>query len=172
MPLIQNKSKKSFSKNVGELMHSGKPQKQSLAIAYNIMRKNRMKKMAEGGMVAPPDQYMDEEDMGSADVDPMSHGGMAHKIAHILMSKKGYAEGGMVEDEDSDSELASLPMDDDDAVHGEPEGYDSPREDAEGMHDRAMEGEEGEPHDDDESDIRKGMLKRIMRDLHSSNYGK
>lgn len=50
MPLFQGKSKKSFSKNVETEMDAGKPQAQSLAIAYNIKRKNSgKKKMAYGG---------------------------------------------------------------------------------------------------------------------------
>ncbi len=50
MPLMQGKSKKAFSKNVSTEMHAGKPQKQSLAIAYSVQRKNK-KKMADGGEV-------------------------------------------------------------------------------------------------------------------------
>jgi hypothetical protein len=34
MPLMKGKSKAAFSYNVGELMKSGRPQKQALAIAY------------------------------------------------------------------------------------------------------------------------------------------
>ena len=54
MPLIQGKSKKAFGENVGAEMHAGKPQKQALAIAYSIKRKNqhkKHKKMAKGGEV-------------------------------------------------------------------------------------------------------------------------
>lgn len=51
MPLMQGKSKKAFSKNVATEMDAGKPQKQSLAIAYNIKRQNSRKKMAAGGEV-------------------------------------------------------------------------------------------------------------------------
>jgi hypothetical protein len=51
MPLIQGKSKKAFSENVSREMEAGKPQKQSLAIAYNIKRQNSRKKMAAGGEV-------------------------------------------------------------------------------------------------------------------------
>lgn len=66
MPLIQSKSKKAFSKNIEAEMSAGKPQKQSLAIAYNIKRKNS-KKMAKGGEVEastekrpmPDDLYSD-----------------------------------------------------------------------------------------------------------------
>jgi hypothetical protein len=52
MPLMSGKSKKAFSKNVETEMDAGKPQKQSLAIAYNINRQNTpRKKMAAGGEV-------------------------------------------------------------------------------------------------------------------------
>jgi hypothetical protein len=40
MPLIPSDSKEAFSKNVAELMHSGYPQKQSLAIAYSNQREH------------------------------------------------------------------------------------------------------------------------------------
>lgn len=45
---MQGKSKKAFKKNVEIEMESGKPQKQSLAIAFDVQRRNR-KKMAFGG---------------------------------------------------------------------------------------------------------------------------
>jgi hypothetical protein len=51
VPLIQGKSKKSFEKNLKTEMEHGKPQKQSLAIAYAMKRK--AKKMAEGGQAGP-----------------------------------------------------------------------------------------------------------------------
>lgn len=57
MPLLKSKSKKAFSKNVETEMHEGKPQDQSLAIAYSMKRKAEKKKceggeaMAEGGDV-------------------------------------------------------------------------------------------------------------------------
>ncbi len=35
MPLYKGKSKKVVSRNIRELMHSGKPQKQSIAIAMS-----------------------------------------------------------------------------------------------------------------------------------------
>lgn len=57
MPLMQGKSKQAFGHNVGAEMKAGKPQKQALAIAYSMKRRNA-KKMAKGGMVR------DEEDMG------------------------------------------------------------------------------------------------------------
>lgn len=50
MPLIHGKSKKAFQENIKTEMDSGKPQKQSLAIAYATKRAAG-KKMAKGGMV-------------------------------------------------------------------------------------------------------------------------
>lgn len=47
MPLIQKKSKKAFEHNIKAEMEAGKPQKQSLAIAFSVKRKP--KKMAKGG---------------------------------------------------------------------------------------------------------------------------
>jgi len=38
MPLIHSASKKAFSENVSELMHSDYPQKQAVAIAYSNQR--------------------------------------------------------------------------------------------------------------------------------------
>src|SRR5271170_4534574 len=50
MPLIKGKSQKSFVKNLKTEMEAGKPQKQSLAIAYAMKRKaEHRKKMADGG---------------------------------------------------------------------------------------------------------------------------
>ncbi len=55
MPLIKSKSKKAFSKNVATEMEAGKPQKQSLAIAYNVKRHAGKKHYAKGGQI-PQDQ--------------------------------------------------------------------------------------------------------------------
>lgn len=51
MPLIHGKSDRAFSQNVRTEMEAGKPQKQSLAIAYRLKRKAEHQKMAEGGPV-------------------------------------------------------------------------------------------------------------------------
>lgn len=47
MPLVKGKkasSKKGFSENVRREMHEGKPQDQSVAIAYSLARKGKKKK--------------------------------------------------------------------------------------------------------------------------------
>jgi hypothetical protein len=44
MPLKKSASKKAFSENVRAEMHAGKPQKQSVAIAYSVKRKAQSKK--------------------------------------------------------------------------------------------------------------------------------
>jgi len=51
MPLIQGKSKKAISKNIEKEMEAGKPQKQSIAIAYAVAKKNRKRKFL-GGLVS------------------------------------------------------------------------------------------------------------------------
>lgn len=56
MPLIKGKSPKAFEHNVKAEMQAGKPQDQSLAIAYSVKKKAGMKKkpqFAKGGQVPP-----------------------------------------------------------------------------------------------------------------------
>ena len=43
MPLVKGKSKKAISKNIATEMKAGKPQKQAVAIAYNVAGKSRKK---------------------------------------------------------------------------------------------------------------------------------
>ena len=43
MPLKKGKSKKVMSENIRELRHSGRPEKQSIAIAYSVKRKSKSK---------------------------------------------------------------------------------------------------------------------------------
>lgn len=65
MPLFQGKSKKSFKKNVETEMDEGKPQKQSLAIAFNVQRKNKKKGYAKGGPVSAQDEKRSSPDSES-----------------------------------------------------------------------------------------------------------
>jgi hypothetical protein len=62
MPLIKSKSKKAFQKNMEAEMSAGKPQKQSLAIAYSVKRKS---KKAAGGSVASGSRDMNMADGGA-----------------------------------------------------------------------------------------------------------
>jgi hypothetical protein len=41
MPLVQGSSKKAISENISREMHAGKPQKQAIAIAYSVARKEK-----------------------------------------------------------------------------------------------------------------------------------
>lgn len=97
MPLIKGRSNKSFSHNVKAEMDAGKPQKQSLAIAYSMKRK--AKKMAMGG-----DPDMTEDSPVESDL--MDHKKMAneteaenHDLVDSIMKKRGYSEGGMIANE-------------------------------------------------------------------------
>ena len=44
MPLVKSSSKNAFRKNINSEMASGKPQKQALAIAYDVKRKAAARK--------------------------------------------------------------------------------------------------------------------------------
>lgn len=99
MPLIKSKSKKAFSKNVASEMEAGKPQGQSLAIAYDVQRRaGKPKKMAKGGMVESEDvhpaELMDDEER-------------AESVAAAIMQRrraKKMAEGGQVDLEANNEE--------------------------------------------------------------------
>ena len=54
MPLLKSKSKKAVAENIKAEMASGKPQKQSIAIALSVQRKARAKK-AQGGEIRAAD---------------------------------------------------------------------------------------------------------------------
>lgn len=50
-----------MKKNIEAEMDAGKPQDQSVAIAYDVMRRARKRKMAQGGLVDPEDPKIDSE---------------------------------------------------------------------------------------------------------------
>ncbi len=51
MPLKKGSSKETVSANISELVHSGKPQKQAVAIALNVARDARAKRAFGGNVV-------------------------------------------------------------------------------------------------------------------------
>ncbi len=48
MPLLKGESKKTISANIRELRHSGRPQRQSVAIAYAQARRSRRRRERDG----------------------------------------------------------------------------------------------------------------------------
>lgn len=106
VPLIQSKSKKALYKNIETEMNAGKPQDQSLAIAYDIKRRNakKRKKMADGGILdaiekwhnAPDPKKEKPKDQINRDLDPVKAG----IISDVFKgkSKPKYADGGYVND--------------------------------------------------------------------------
>jgi len=110
MPLMHGKSKKAFEHNVEAEMHAGKPQKQSLAIAYSIKR-NARKKMSKGGKVGYADlgdQVMDNKSLDADDQDmEMSKKMMDVEQRLSKGGKVGYADLG-----DSTMDDTSLDADD------------------------------------------------------------
>lgn len=99
MPLITGKSPKAFSHNVKAEMAAGKPQKQSVAIAYAKAREaGQRKKLWQGGLVG------EEEDLYN--VEPMNSSGDPHTAGrkedegnmsyYSQGGRVGYADGGMV----------------------------------------------------------------------------
>ena len=87
MPLIQSKSKKAFNKNVGTEMNAGKPQKQSLAIAFSVQRKNKRKKMAQGGGLEDETPHTGKDEA---------------EMLRMKADKKAYAKGGSVQEDGMD----------------------------------------------------------------------
>jgi len=83
MPLEKGKSKAAFEHNVKAEMHSGKPMKQSLAIAYAMKRKK-----AKGGMI--------------------EHEEKASGYEKMPMAQK-YAKGGMIHDDELSSGYLAMP---------------------------------------------------------------
>lgn len=151
MPLFKGKSKKAFSKNVEAEMDEGKPQKQSLAIAYSMAKRSGKKKMAEGGL-------MDALVKGLTPGDSFSkvkkaEGGMIHA-----------KDSGFVDHEGNEIKHNGPSISEDDRSlnqHGELE--EGPQGGGEGFHDESYMGHKNDPHDNYQSeDHELDMLTRIM----------
>lgn len=141
MPLEHGKSKKAFEHNIEAEMHEGKPQNQSLAIAYAM--KKKAKKMAEGGMLTN-DGYQSE---CSADCNDPSHEHLDPQ-ANMHVSHEGDVKrpNGMAMEQD-DKMLNQ---------HGEDEIGPEGRHMAHGGQMEPMHGEQGPEHDMD-------MVDHIMK---------
>lgn len=113
MPLIRSKSQHAFDKNLKHEMAEGKPQKQSLAIAYSVQK--RAHKMAKGGKLHGHKPEL-EKMAAMAHYKKMAEGGiinLADKMeavpmhnAHMLQEDMAYphrqlfmklAEGGLLD---------------------------------------------------------------------------
>jgi hypothetical protein len=113
-PLIKSKSKEAIGKNMKAEMEAGKPKAQSLAIALNVQKASKKKKMAEGGAVEPspePTSSSGESiaqrimrEKRSTQLDFNDDEGM-HMDA---IKKENYAMGGEIEEEDEGDSLISL----------------------------------------------------------------
>lgn len=126
MPLIKKASKKAFSHNVEAEMESGKPQDQSLAIAYSTQRASK-KKMAYGGQVdradgnpglpqAKPDDHRLPQDEYMSN--RMAEGGEVEEhyssIADAILSKSRKSQdNGMVDINENAQESGQSPYDED-----------------------------------------------------------
>lgn len=108
MPLMKSKSKKAFEKNMQEEMSIGKPKDQALAIAYSVKRKAPKKMMAEGGGVMKSIQdWIDQPDpdqKAGSNPRPLDQ----KKTQDFEKGFEGYAEGGMVHDEEEIEHAASI----------------------------------------------------------------
>lgn len=106
MPLIKSKSKKAISENIKEEMDSGKPQKQSIAIALSMQKRAKKKKMAKGGLIeAPSEKQPAIEDLYN-DFEQIGH---PHKsmVEHVMHERKKLAAGGVVDLDDNATEDAN-----------------------------------------------------------------
>jgi hypothetical protein len=124
MPLIKSKSPEAFKNNLKTEIHTGKPMKQSLAIAYAMKRKAN--KMAHGGMIHKKDEHYQQipeshkvmnrvaeheteheemmepaghEATESAGEEAYEHMDPHDLVSRIMNKRKMMAKGGVVADE-------------------------------------------------------------------------
>lgn len=128
MPLIQSKSKHAVGENIKKEQEAGRPHKQAIAIALEVQRRNKKKKMADGGEVAPEatDDQMPTTNpapMVKAPAHPhnMHHLLHTHPMVHAIMKKM--AEGGVVPEMPEDDEGMYNTNDEDDEDEEEIEDH-------------------------------------------------
>lgn len=113
MPLLKSRSKKALEQNIETEMKSGKSKDQSLAVAFNVQRKAKSKKMAEGGKV----ERIDKEKAKGMVKGAMSGGPTVMEGLKNIKKGLGFAEGGFIsksgqqnlEDQEDNQELSFAP---------------------------------------------------------------
>lgn len=129
MPLISGKSRKAMSENIKTEMDAGKPQKQSIAIAYSVARKGKKPKkmMADGGETEnnsgnTSGAYESSESIGksqkegdTSNTSTNSKSSTRHRDAAFASIRQAFkAEGGEIErkiDEPSADDITPEEMD-------------------------------------------------------------
>jgi hypothetical protein len=158
MPLIKGKSPQAFQHNVKAEMHAGKPQNQSLAIAYSMKRK--AKKMADGGMpTLDPAKAQTISDQYSK---PDTAGNMWDALKKGLSASK--AEGGAVEPSEHEVHNAMAAMEDERKLNQHGDIEEGPQSGGEGFHEESYMGNPGNAWDNYQSEAHEDdMVGRIMK---------
>lgn len=161
MPLIQSASKNAFQDNLKEEVASGKPSKQSLAIAYAIKRRNQK---SHGGMIHgdTPIQHSKKDPRNMAKAIMMARGGMVNS-EDALSDASDYEMGHEMHPEEAmDNE--SMPLDPDepheDFLSSEEDTASPSEEESDGLHDL------------DHARGQKSLLHKIMSGLHFEHLRK
>ncbi len=115
MPLIHGKSKNAFEKNLKTEIHEGKPLKQSLAIAYSLKRKAQRQKMADGGPVSSPSPSPTPHDPWQITNTQTPESNASN--SKLLATRKKYANGGFVAEEEQSGYPPLDPPDDEDTEY-------------------------------------------------------
>lgn len=117
MPLIKSGSKKALKKNIEvEMEANPENKKQDLAIAFDIQRRNKRKKMFNGGEAAPADAVSKGASMSGPEFDEWYK--KNHKEPSPSPAPPHYASGGEVEEDLQKLQKMNLASKDD--KHPEP----------------------------------------------------